>query len=93
MDLNIKNKYKEKEMLNMILNHIKQCDNYESLCNNPISIMFGYELLKHELNGYCSFNLNRNKGKDRLIFSAISKSCIRLEYISINHYEDFKSKL
>lgn len=90
---NIKNRYKEKESLNMIIHHIKQCDSFQKLSINPISIMFGYEALKYELNGYYSFNLNKNGGKTRLIFSVVNDMCVKLEYISTEHYEDFKNKL
>lgn len=89
---NIKNRHKEKETLDMVLNHIKQCNNFQELNSNPISLMFGYEPLKYDLNGYYSFNLNKNGGKIRLIFS-LSNDYIILEYISIEHYEDFKNKL
>ena len=88
----IKNKHNVKSTLDMIVNHIKQCNTFQELISNPISLMYGYEPLKYELNGYYSFNLNKNGGKTRLIFSLLNDYII-LEYISVNHYEDFKNKL
>jgi Txe/YoeB family toxin of Txe-Axe toxin-antitoxin module len=90
---NIKNRYNEKKTLDMIINHIKQCTDFPSLSINPISLMYGFEPLKHELNGYYSFNLNKNGGKIRLIVSPSGEEILKLEYISIDHYEDFKNKL
>lgn len=91
---NIKRKYKEQEMLLKIKNHIKQCTNVQELISSPISIMYGYEDLKYELSGYSSFNLCKNGGKVRLIFTADKElQEIILEYVSVEHYEDFKNKL
>lgn len=90
---NIENRHKEKKTLDMILNHIKQCSDFKDLKTNPISMMFEYEPLKYELNGYHSFNLNKNGGKIRLIFSVKCNDVLTLEYISVEHYEDFKNKI
>lgn len=90
---NIKNRHKEKKTLDMIMNHIKQCTDFQDLKTNPISMMFEYEPLKYELNGYHSFNLNKNGGKIRLIFSVESNELLTLEYVSVEHYEDFKNKI
>lgn len=90
----LKKHYNEQDTLDMIINHIKQCIDFNELKNNPISIMYGYEQLKHKLNNYHSFNLCKKGGKIRLIFSVneiLNQIC--LEYISINHYIDFKNKL
>ena len=91
---NIRKHYNEQDTLDMIINHIKQCINFIELKNNPISIMYGYEQLKYELNDYHSFNLCKKGGKIRLIFSVdetLNQIC--LEYISNDHYIDFKNKL
>lgn len=91
---NIKRHYDEQNTLDMIKNHIKQCVNFNELKNNPISIMYGYEQLKYELNKYHSFNLCKKGGKIRLIFSideSLNQIC--LEYISNDHYIDFKNKI
>ena len=80
-------------MLEKIINHIKQCGDFIELSRNPISLMYGFEPLKYELNGYYSFNLNKNGGKIRLLFSTKSTDEIILEYISTDHYEDFKNRL
>lgn len=91
---NIKKHYNEQNTLNKIKNHIKICNSFTDLKNNPISKIYGYESLKHDLSGYYSFNLCKNGGKIRLIFSVNeSKNEIILEYISVNHYTDFKNKL
>ncbi len=88
---NIKKHYREQETLIMIKNHIKQCNHLKELETNPISHMYGYEALKHQLHGYYSFNLCKNGGKIRLIFSIKELSNeICLEYISKDHYNDFK---
>ena len=88
---NIKRNYKQQNTLDMIKNHIKICNNFEELTKNPISIMYGFEKLKYELNGYYSFNLCKNKGTIRLIISINeATNQVFLEYISTNHYSDFK---
>lgn len=89
----IKKRHKESNTLEMVLNHIRQCIDFNELSRSPISQMYEYEALKYELNGYHSFNLNKNGGKIRLIFSTDNYQTIILEFISINHYEDFKNKL
>ena len=52
----------EQQKLEMILNHIKQCISYEELRSNPISIMYGFEPLKYNLNGYYSFIFQKMVG-------------------------------
>ena len=47
----------------------------------------------YELNGYYSFNLNKNSGVVRLIVSTDNNEILRLEFVSVNHYDDFKNKL
>ena len=89
----IKNKHKEKEMLELIINHIKLCSDFQCLSTHPVSLMYGFEPLKYELNGYYSFNLNKNSGVVRLIVSTDNNKILRLEFVSVNHYDDFKNKL
>ena len=87
----IQKHYKELKTLDMIKNHIRQCSFFYKMKKNPISNMYGFEALKYELNGYYSFNLNRNRGVIRLILSIRDKENVAvLEYISMNYYEDFK---
>ena len=87
----IQKHYKELKTLDMIKNHIRQCSSFHEMKKNPISNMYGFEALKYELNGYYSFNLNRNRGVIRLILSIRDKENVAvLEYILMNHYEDFK---
>lgn len=89
----IKNKHKEKDTLELIINHIKLCKDFQCLSTHPVSLMYGFEPLKYELNGYYSFNLNKNIGVVRLIVSTDSNEILRLEFVSVNHYDDFKNKL
>ena len=88
---NIKKKYLQQHTLEMIKNHIKQCNSFHELLNHPISIMYGFEALKYELSGYYSFNLCKNRRTVRLIVSInIANNQVCLEYISVDHYADFK---
>ena len=88
---NIKKKYSEQRTLEMIKTHIKQCNNFPELEKHPISIIYGFEPLKYELAGYYSFNLCKNGGTVRLIVSINeSSNQVCLEYISTDHYADFK---
>lgn len=89
----IKNKHKEKDTLELIINHIKLCKDFQCLSTHSVSLMYGFEPLKYELNGYYSFNLNKNSGVVRLIVSTDSNEILRLEFVSVNHYDDFKNKL
>ena len=87
----IKKKYENVRILDMVKTHIKQCSSFSELEANPISRVYGFEKLKYELNDYYSFNLCKNRGTIRLIVSiddAINQ--VRLEYVSIDHYDDFK---
>ena len=53
--------------------------------------MYGLERLKYKLHDFYSFNLNKNGGKIRLICSILDKeNTAVLEYISSDHYKDFK---
>jgi hypothetical protein len=91
---NVKKKNNELHMLEKIKTHIKQCNDYIELKNNPISKMYGFERLRHELNNYYSFNLCKNGGTARLIISINElEHIVILEYISVDHYADFKNKL
>ena len=57
---------------------------------NPISLIYGFEALKYEFNGYYSCNLNKNGGTVRLIFTSNEDDLITLEFVSTDHYKDFK---
>jgi len=48
----LKRHHEEQRMLEKILVHIKQCNSYNELINNPISKMYGFEPLKYDLIGY-----------------------------------------
>lgn len=85
---------KEKEVYNNVINHIKLCRNFDELQYSPISLMYGFEQLKYQCNEYYSFNLNKNKGVIRLIISKNEDvNVINLEFISMDHYNDFKRRL
>lgn len=81
-------------MYEKIINHIKQTGCVEALEKSPISKMYGFEALKYDMSGYYSFNLNKNRGKIRLIFLIDrEKNIVEFVFISLEHYEDFKIKL
>ena len=85
---------KEQETYNKIIEHIKMCKNFDELQYNPISKMYGFEALKHECNGYYSFNLSKKGGVIRLIVSENEDSTVlNLDFISMDHYNDFKRRL
>ncbi len=83
----------ENQMLEKIIKHIKICGSCNELKNNPMSRIYDFEELKHELNGYCSFRLEKN-GTIRLIVKIFEEeNCVKIEYISMDHYSDFKRML
>ena len=68
-------------------------DNYNELSNSVISYMYGFENLRNDLAGYYSFRLSKKSSAIRLLMTIdINSSIVNLEYISMNHYEDFKKK-
>ena len=89
----LKNRHNEQDVLDRIINHMKRCIDFNDFKNNPISMMYGFEALRYEFNGYYSCNLNKNGGKIRSIFSTNELDIIILEFISTDHYKDFKNKL
>lgn len=89
----LKRYQEEQKELKKIIKHIKFCNNYTDLRLNPLSKIYGFEELKHELNGYNSFRLGKS-GVIRLIVTVDEKeNIIKIVFISMNHYEDFKRKL
>jgi hypothetical protein len=88
----------ECNVLAKIINHIKVQDSYEDLKNNTMSKIYGFEELKGNLNGYCSFNLSKNGGVIRLICSLQmiddnkTIQVLKLNIISFDHYKDLKDK-
>lgn len=84
----------EKRTYDMIINHIKLCNSFEELQYSPIAAMYGFEALKYELSGYYSFRLSKKGGLIRLIVSkGKNYDELNLEYISMDHYEDFKRRI
>lgn len=90
----IKKNYEAKEKLNNVINHIEAVRDYNDLKNHIVSKTYGFEELKDDLTGFYRFSIDKNgrNGKLRLIFS-FTNDTIRLEYISDEHYEDFKRYL
>lgn len=90
----LKKYHDEMFKLNKIILHIKQSSTYEDLYQNPMSKIYGFEALKDDMCGYYSFNLCKKGGTIRLIVSIDKENkIVRLEYISTDHYSDFKRKL
>lgn len=90
----LKRNFKELENLEKILILIKQSKDLISLKESPLSYIYGFEYLKKDLRGFYSFNLEKNQGRFRLICSFdIVNNIAVLEYISLNHYIDFKKYL
>lgn len=82
---------KERETYDKIINLIKMSRTFDELQSSPISKMYGFEALKHECSGFYSFNLSKKGGVIRLIVSeGKEKTILNLEYISMDHYNDFK---
>lgn len=89
----LKRHFKEQKILEKIILHIKQCETCEELSQSPISMLYGFEKLKYFSNEYYSFNLCKNGGVIRLICSINKEyNIISLEFVSMNHYDDFKRK-
>lgn len=83
----------EQKMLEVVIKHIKMCNNYRDLKNNPMSRVYEFEELKHELNGYFSFRLGKS-GTIRLIVTIDEeRNIVKIEFISMDHYKDFKRLL
>ena len=91
----IKNNHESLDIHDKVRSHIYAAKNRDDLINNPISRLYGYEELKNDLSGYHRFSLckNASHGKFRLVFSFIDDDTIRLEYVSDEHYMDFKRYL
>jgi len=87
---NLKKRHDEKRALEKIINHIENTKDKKELEENPISYIYNYEQLKYDLKDKYSFNLNKNRGKVRLIFEYTDNNTITLLYISIEHYKDYK---
>ena len=78
-------------MLEKIILLNKESSSYDELVINPFSKMYGFEILRYDMSGYYSFNLCKNGGMIRLICRIEKeKNLVILEYITMNHYEDFK---
>ena len=80
-------------MLEKIIKHIKISSSCNDLKNNPMSRIYDFEELKYELNGYCSFRLEKNGIIRLLVKLNEEENSVKLEYISMDHYRDFKRML
>lgn len=81
------------DFLNKITELIEMSTSFEELKKNPISKMYGFERLKHELNDFYSFNLEKSGGTKRLLIMYLSENNeIVYAYISYKHYEDFSKE-
>lgn len=91
----IKSNYDAKSKLEKIISYIEALNNLDEIKNDIILKMYGYEELRSDLSGYYRFGIdkNSNTGKLRLIFSKIDNHTIQLEYVSDEHYQDFKRYL
>lgn len=83
----------EQKQLKKIIKHIKMCNNYKELETNPFSKVYGFERLKYKLNEYYSFRLEKS-GVIRLIVKINEdENLVKIEFISMEHYDDYKRKL
>lgn len=90
----LKKRAEVSEIYDKIIEHIKQCDDMVDLRTHPISWMYNFEAMRGDLSGYYSFNLCKNGGSVRLIFTVNEEvNTVTLAYISVDHYKDFKKKL
>lgn len=87
----LKKRHSDLQMYEKIINHMKRCNDFNEFSKSPISLIYGFEALKYELNGFFSCNLNKNGGTIRLIFSSNQTNLITLEFVSTDHYLDFKN--
>jgi mRNA-degrading endonuclease RelE of RelBE toxin-antitoxin system len=91
----IKKHHREKHILELVLDHIKNAPTYQYLRDSPMSKSYGFERLKHELNAYHSFSLCSGRGgKIRLIVTIDEENnSVELCFISYDHYADFIRKV
>ncbi len=84
-------KYPESQIiLAKIINHIEIVDSYKELINNPITYSYGFENLKYTLNKFYSFRLEKSGIKRLILTIDKEKNIVKLVYISLKHYIDFK---
>lgn len=92
-ELNKKHKTDELNVLEEILDMIRNSDNYEELKSNPLAYIYDFEELRNDKSGFCSFNLSRTGGKIRLIVRPQSNTIVlEVVFISLEHYKDFNPK-
>lgn len=92
-ELKKKHRTEQINYLNAIIDLIKNSSNFNELKKNPISYMYNFEPLKHDKNGYYSFNLSKNGGVIRLIVKPQDNNItMDIADISNAHYSDFDPK-
>jgi len=91
----IKNNFDVQKKLDKVLSHIEAVKNFKELKHSDISKLYGFKELSSDLSGYYRFGIDKNSkvGKYRLLFTTIDECTIQLEFISDEHYEDFKRYL
>lgn len=81
----------EYENLKRIIDAIESTNIFKDLSKTPVAILYKFERLKHQNNGFYSFNLCKNGGKIRLIVKPNENNEVEIYivFISFEHYEDF----
>ena len=87
----IKKYNKEYQNLLKIIEMIENSKTFTDLCLLPQVKMYGFERLKHELNDYYSFILNKSGGVIRLIVKPVADNLVEIYLVTISydHYKDF----
>ena len=86
----LKKNYKERELFDEIIDHIKNEPDFKTMINDPLSMIYNLERLKYDLNQFYSFRLSK---VIRLIIRPKDNDVeVELVYISKNHYLDFSEE-
>ena len=90
----LKKHHQELNRLDKVIRIIKRSYSFQELRDNELSKLYRFKKLKEDLKDYYSFNLCGHGGKIRLIFTIDEESnIVKLIFISMNHYDDFKKYL
>lgn len=87
----LKKHKKEYDNFLKIVSIIENTRDFNELIHLPQVKMYGFERLKHDMNEYYSFNLNKKGGTIRLIVKPCINNTIEIYmiFISYDHYNDF----
>lgn len=88
----LKKHINEKNTLEVIKELIENSSNFAELKNNPIAKRYNFERLKHQLNEFWSFYLDKDGGVIRLIVKPNNTDDLYLVFVSFDHYEDFSKE-